>query len=270
MEYHWLIYIACLTLAGLGSGFASGLFGVGGGIVRIPIFLFLWPYFDINPDIIMHLAAGTSLTLAIPSAIMASRAQYRAGKLDFSFLKTWVPGLILGVIIGLVIMRFTSSRFLEFVFATVIIIAAVQMLFLSDRYHLGNDVPGGYLKSILSLPVGLLSVMMGISGGTLTTPLLTAFRYPIHKCIALATAGGLFISVIGAAGSVINGYGKTGLPNYTIGYIDLLAVIIMLPTVMIAAPYGVKLANHLSKERLKRIFAVFMIIVALDMIRNLL
>ncbi len=270
MEYQWLIYIACLTLAGLGSGFASGLFGVGGGIVRIPIFLFLWPYFDINPDIIMHLAAGTSLTLAIPSAIMASRAQYRAGKLDFSFLKTWVPGLILGVIIGLVIMRFTSSRFLEFVFATVIIIAAVQMLFLSGRYHLGNDVPGGYLKSILSLPVGLLSVMMGISGGTLTTPLLTAFKYPIHKCIALATAGGLFISIIGAAGSVINGYGRAGLPKYTIGYIDLLAVIIMLPTVMIAAPYGVKLANHLSKERLKRIFAVFMIIVALDMIRNLL
>jgi len=270
MEYHWLIYILSLTAAGLGSGFASGLFGVGGGIVRIPIFLFLWPLFGFNSETLMHLAAGTSLTLAIPSAIMASRAQYRAGKLDFSFLKTWVPGLILGVIIGLVIMRFTSSRFLESVFAIVIIIAAVQMLFLSGRYHLGNEVPGGYLKSILSIPVGLLSVMMGISGGTLTTPLLTAYKYPIHKCIALATAGGLFISIIGASGSVINGFGKAGLPKYTFGYIDLLAVIIMLPTVIIAAPYGVKLANHLSKERLKRVFAVFMIIVALDMIRNLL
>lgn len=269
MEHYWIIYILSLTAAGLGSGFASGLFGVGGGIVRIPIFLFLWPLFGYKPETLMHLAAGTSLTLAIPSAIMASRAQYRAGNLDFKFLKTWVPGLILGVIVGLVIMRYSSSKFLETVFAVVIIVAAVQMLFLSGRYHLGNDVPGGYLKSILSIPVGLLSVMMGISGGTLTTPLLTAYKYPIHKCIALATAGGLFISIIGTAGSLINGLGKSGLPQYSAGYIDILVVIIMLPTVMIAAPYGVKLANHLSKERLKRVFAIFMIIVAIDMIRNL-
>ena len=217
----------------------------------------------------MHLAAGTSLTLAVPSAIMASRAQYSAGNLDINFLRTWIPGLVTGVIIGLVIMRYSSSRLLESVFAVVIIIAAIQMLFISGRYHLGNQVPGGYLKSLLSLPVGLLSVMMGISGGTLTTPLLTAYRYPIHRCIALATAGGLFISIIGAVGSIINGLGKAGLPKFSIGYIDLLAVIIMLPTVMIAAPYGVKLANHLSKEKLKKVFAVFMIIVALDMIRNL-
>jgi len=269
VEYHWLIYIASLTAAGLGSGFASGLFGVGGGIVRIPIFLFLWPLFGFNPDTLMHLAAGTSLTLAIPSAIMASRSQHRAGNLDFGFLKTWVPGLVIGVIVGLVIMHFVSSRFLETVFSVVIIIAAVQMLLLSERYHLGNDVPRDYLKSILSFPVGLLSVMMGISGGTLTTPLLTAFKYPIHRCIALATAGGLFISIIGTVGSLINGLGKAGLPKYSLGYIDLLAVMIMLPTVMIGAPYGVKLANHLSRERLKKIFAVFMIVVAVDMLYGL-
>ena len=269
MEYHWLIYITCLILAGLGSGFASGLFGVGGGIVRIPIFLFLWPYFGVSQEVIMHLAAGTSLALAIPSAVMASRAQHRAGNLDFGFLKTWVPGLITGVILGLLIMRHVSGKFLEFVFAVVIIIAAVQMLFLSGRYQLGNDVPKGYLKSFLSFPVGMISVMMGISGGTLTTPLLTAYRYPIHKCIALATAGGLFISIIGASGSIINGLGIKTLPGYTVGYIDIIAVAIMLPTVMIAAPFGVKLANYLSKERLRKVFAVFMIIVALDMIRNL-
>jgi len=270
MEFHWLIYVLSLAIAGLSSGFASGLFGVGGGIVRIPIFLFLWPLFGFNPDTLMHLAAGTSLTLAIPSALMASRSQHRAGNLDSGFLKTWVPGLVLGVIIGLVIMNFASSRFLETVFAVVIIIAAVQMLFLSGRYHLGNEVPRGYLKNILSFPVGLLSVMMGISGGALTTPLLTAFKYPIHRCIALATAGGLFISIIGTVGSLINGLGKAGLPKYSLGYIDLLAVMIMLPTVMIGAPYGVKLANHLSKKRLKKIFAIFMIIVAADMIKNLL
>jgi len=269
MEYHWLIYILSLAIAGLSSGFAAGLFGVGGGIVRIPIFIFLWPFFGIDSEILMHLAAGTSLTLAIPSAIMASRAQHRAGNLDFNFLKTWVPGLVAGVFLGLLIMRYTSSRFLESVFAVVLILAAVHMLFLSDRYHLGNEAPKGYLKSILSFPIGTVSMMMGISGGTLTTPLLTAFKYPIHRCIALATAGGLFISVVGAGGSIINGLGQTGLPRFSLGYIDLTAVVIMLPTVMLAAPYGVKLANHLSQKKLKKVFAIFMIVVALDMIYGL-
>lgn len=269
MEHHWIIYIASLVAAGLGSGFASGLFGVGGGIVRIPIFLFIFPIFGINSEILMHLAVGTSLTLAIPSAIMASRAQYQAGKLDLNFLRTWAPGLLAGVIAGLVIMRFTSSRFLETVFAVVIALAATHMLFFTERFHLGNEVPKGLLKSLLSFPVGTVSMMMGISGGTLTTPFLTAFNYPIHRCIAISTAGGLFISVTGAIGSVINGLGISGLPKFSLGYIDLTAVLIMVPTVMFAAPLGVKLANHLSQRRLKKVFAIFMVIVAIEMLRNI-
>ena len=269
MEIHWIIYIASLVAAGLGSGFASGLFGVGGGIVRIPIFIFLFPLFGISSDILMHVAVGTSLTLAIPSAIMASRAQYRAGNLDLAFLGTWVPGLILGVFTGIVIMRFVSSRFLEAVFAVVIAIAAVHMLFFTERFHLGSEVPKGMLKSLLSYPIGLISMLMGVSGGTLTTPLLTAFNYPIHLCIALATAGGFFISITGAIGSAINGQGIAGLPRFSFGFIDLAAVVIMIPTVMFAAPLGVKLANHLSQKKLKKVFAVFMVIVALDMIYSL-
>ena len=269
MEIHWIIYIASLVAAGLGSGFASGLFGVGGGIVRIPIFIFMFPLFGIHPEILMHLAVGTSLSLAIPSAIMASRAQYKAGKLDLGFLRTWVPGLIAGVFTGIVIMRYASSSFLEVVFAVVIVLAAVHMLFFTERLHLGNEVPKGLKKSLLSYPIGTVSMMMGISGGTLTTPLLTAFNYPIHRCIALSTAGGLFISVIGAIGSAINGIGVSGLPKFSLGYIDLTAVLIMIPTVMLAAPWGVKLANHLSQKKLKKVFAIFMVIVAIDMVRNI-
>jgi len=269
MELHWTIYIGSLVLAGLGSGFVAGLFGVGGGIVRIPIFLFMFPFFGIDSEILMHLAVGTSLTLAVPSAVMASRAQYRAGNLDFGFLRSWIPGLITGVFAGILVMRFTSSKFLEAVFAVVITIAAVHMLLFTERLRLGEQVPEGLKKSLLSFPIGTVSMMMGISGGTLTTPLLTAFNYPIHRCIALATPGGLFISVIGAIGSVINGIGVSGLPSFSLGYIDLTAVIIMIPTVMFSAPLGVRLANHLSQRKLKKIFAAFMVIVALEMIRNI-
>ena len=151
----------------------------------------MFPLFGVNSEILMHLAIGTSLALAIPSAVMASRAQYRAGNLDLGFLRTWVPGLMGGVITGLIIMRYVSSNFLEWVFAVVIVLAAIHMLFFTERLRLGNEPPRGMKKSTLSYPIGLVSIMMGISGGTLTTPLLTAFNYPIHRCIALSTAGGV-------------------------------------------------------------------------------
>ncbi len=124
MDY-WVLYILSLLAAGLASGFVAGLFGVGGGIVRIPMFLFLFPILGIEPDVLMHVAAGTSLALAIPSSIMASRAQYKAGKLDMGFLKSWIPALVIGVIVGIFVMRFVSSRFLEQVFAFVILFSVL-------------------------------------------------------------------------------------------------------------------------------------------------
>ena len=269
MEFSWVTYILSLLGAGVASGFIAGLFGVGGGIVRIPIFLFLFPIFGIHSDVLMHVAAGTSLTLAIHSSVMASRAQYEAGKLDLNFLKGWVPALVIGVIISIFVMRYVSSRFLEEVFAIVILIVSVQMFFTNSEFKITKEFPGAIIKALSALIIGVLSMMMGLTGGSFTTPVLTAFGYPIHRSIAVATAGGLFISIIGAAGSVINGIGIQGRPEFSLGYMDLTAVLVMIVPVIIMAPQGVRLANYLSKERLRRVFSVFLFIVALDMIRTL-
>lgn len=269
MDFSWVTYVLSLLAAGIASGFIAGLFGVGGGIIRIPIFLFLFPIFGIHADVLMHLAAGTSLTLALPSSIMASRAQYKAGKLDLGFLKTWVPALVVGVIIGLFVMRYVSSRFLEQVFAIVILLVSIQMFFTGNDFKLTKEFPGSVLKSIMAVLIGALSTMMGLTGGSFTTPTLTAFGYPIHRSVAVATAGGFFISIVGAAGSYINGIGIPGRPDLSVGYIDITAVLVMIVPIIIMAPQGVRLANHLSKERLRKIFSIFLFLVALDMLRTL-
>ncbi len=111
--------------------------------------------------------------------------------------------------------------------------------------------------------------MVGLTGGSFTTPALTAFGYSIHRSIAIATAGGFFISVIGAAGSVFNGIHVAGRPEFSLGYVDLTSVVVMAPAVLLAAPYGVRLANRLSQDRLRRVFAVFLFIVSLDMLFDL-
>ena len=269
MEFHWVTYVLSLLAAGVASGFIAGLFGVGGGIVRIPIFLFLFPIFGIHVDVLMHVAAGTSLALAIPSAVMASRAQYKAGKLDLNFLKGWVPALILGVLIGIFLMRYVSSWFLEQVFAVVILFISIQMFFTNSEFKITKEFPGRILKAFSALVIGALSTMLGLTGGSFTTPTLTAFGYPIHRSIAVAAAGGFFISIVGAAGSVINGIGIHGRPQFSLGYIDLTAILVMIAPVIIMAPQGVRLANHLSQERLRRIFSIFLFIVAFDMMRTL-
>ncbi len=268
MDY-WVLYILSLLAAGLASGFVAGLFGVGGGIVRIPMFLFLFPILGIEPDVLMHVAAGTSLALAIPSSIMASRAQYKAGKLDMGFLKSWIPALVIGVIVGIFVMRFVSSRFLEQVFAFVILFLSIQMFFTTSEFKITKEFPGPILKSISAFIIGALSKMTGLTGGSFTTPVLTAYGYPIHRSIAVATAGGFFISIFGAAGSIVNGLGIHGRPDFSLGYIDLTAVLVMIAPIIIMAPQGVRLANHLSQERLRKVFAIFLFIVALDMIVNL-
>jgi len=268
MEY-WTIYIFSLLAAGLASGFVAGLFGVGGGIVRIPIFLFLFPILGIYPDVLMHVAAGTSLALAIPSSIMASHSQYKAGKLDMDFLKSWIPALVIGVILGIFLMRYTSSRFLEQLFAFVILFLSVEMFITTSDFKITKEFPGPILKSISAVIIGALSKMTGLTGGSFTTPVLTSFGYPIHRSIAVATVGGFFISIFGAAGSAINGLGVQGRPQFSLGYIDLTALLVMIIPIIIMAPQGVKLANSLSQNRLRKVFSIFLFIVVLDMIRNL-
>lgn len=269
MDSFWFIYVLSLLAAGVVSGFASGLFGVGGGIVRVPLFLFLFPLFGVHSSIVMHLAAGTSLTLAIPSSISASIAQRRAGNLDISFLRIWIPALVLGVIMGLIVMRYVSGRFLIQVFAFLILAMSLQMFFTTKDFKLTEKFPGRAVMSALSFIIGCLSTMVGLTGGSFTTPALTAFGYPIHRAIAVATAGGLFISFIGTSGSIYNGFHVSGRPDFSFGYVDLTSVLVMAPAVLIAAPYGVKLGTRLSQDRLRRIFAIFLFMVSMDMFYDL-
>ena len=269
MEFNWLFYILSLLAAGAASGFVAGLLGVGGGIVRIPIFLFLLPIFGVHSSILMHVAAGTSLALSIPSAVMASHAQYKAGNLDLNFLKVWAPALVVGVIIGTFVMRYVSSRFLEQVFVVIVLIFAVQMFFTTSKFKITKELPGKITRGIIGVIIGTLSKMTGLSGGSYTTVSLTAVGYPIHRTVAIGSAGGFFISIVGAAGAIVNGIGIAGRPEFSWGYLDLTAILVMVIPIIILAPQGVRLANHLSQERLRKVFAIFLFVVGIDMIRSL-
>ena len=260
-----LIYAGTLLVAGLTSGFAGGLFGVGGGILRVPIFLILFPAFGVAPEMVMHMAAGTSLAVAVPGTISASRAQHQSGNMDMDFVKSWVPALLVGVLIGLFVQRFAPGHLLILVFAVVMFLQSVQMLVGRDKLHVSSSVPIGIGRWAIASFIGGLSVTIGISGGALTTPTLVAMSYPLRRALAVSTATALSVSSVGTIGSVANGIGQSHLPHFSLGYVDVMAVAIMVPAVLFTSPLGVRAANRMSQDLLSRSFGIFLMLVSFDM-----
>lgn len=260
-----LVYAGALFVSGLASGFAGGLFGIGGGLLRVPLFLYLFPAFGVAPEVTMHLAAGTSLAVAVPGTISACRTQHQSGNMDMAFVRSWVPPLLVGVLVGLGVQRYAPSHVLILVFAVVLFLQALQMLVGGEKLHFASEVPTGPRRWGIAAFIGALSVALGISGGAFTTPTLVAMAYPLRKALAVSTATALSVASVGAIGSIVNGFGATQVPRFSLGYVDLLAVAVMVPAVLLTSPMGVKTANRMNKQLLSRVFAIFLILVASDM-----
>src|SRR5215470_18778284 len=124
--------VGVFALVGLASGFVSGLFGVGGGIVRVPLFVYLLPLFGVPHAVLMHVAVGTSIALVLPSAFASTRKQLALGSLDLAYFRTWAIGLLAGVLIGVVLLPFISAEILQAIFAAFMATVGVYEGFLKD------------------------------------------------------------------------------------------------------------------------------------------
>lgn len=259
-----ITYYLALVAAGIGSGFAGGLFGIGGGLLRVPIFLYLFPAFGVAHESVFHLAAGTSLAVAIPTSIASVGRQYQAGNLNFTFLRTWIPWLLVGVGVGIAASYVCSGHILTAVFIGLLVVMAVYFA-LPSRPHVANEVPDGILRGLMAMGIGALSTLLGLSGGVLTTPSLVACRETMHRAVAISSAGSLAISMVATGGMIWSGIGVAGRPTWSLGYVDLPALAIMTPTVMLMAPLGVGLANRLSARKLELAFCVLLIALGADL-----
>src|SRR3981081_1915635 len=133
--------IGVFALVGLASGFASGLFGIGGGMVRIPLFVYLLPLFGVAHSVMMHVAVGTSMALVLPSAIASTRKQLALGNLDLSFFRTWAVGILIGVLIGTALLPYASTELLQVIFALFMVAVGIYEGFLKDRLRIARTPP---------------------------------------------------------------------------------------------------------------------------------
>ncbi|MBV8747743.1 MAG: sulfite exporter TauE/SafE family protein [Xanthobacteraceae bacterium] len=260
--------IVAFALAGLASGFASGLFGIGGGIVRVPIFVYLLPLVGIPHAVMMHVAVGTSIALVVPSAMASTRKQLALGNLDLRYFRTWAMGILAGVVIGLAVLRFVSTEALQVIFALFMLSVGIYEGFLTDHMA-AKSAPQGPVKVALAAVIGFVAALTGTGGGTLTTPALQAFSVRLQTAIAIASATGLVTGTVATVGAILNGWHTPDLPSYSLGFVDLAIFAAMLPTILIATPLGVRTGHRLSQNWLRRVYTVLLFVIAFDLIRRL-
>jgi uncharacterized protein len=265
------ILAASLFVTGLVAGTLAGLLGVGGGIVMVPVLFYVFGFIDmVDDDVIMHMAVGTSLAAMIPTSVRSAMGHRAKGNVDEAMFKRWALPVLLGATVGILIAAYVKGPVLMTVFAVFALIASFHMGFGKDRWRVADTLPGQVGQSVMAFAIAGISVMMGIGGGTFGVPTLTLFGYPIHRAVGTAAAVGILIAFVGGIGFALNGIGIAGRPPFSLGYASLIGMAMIVPATYISAPWGVALANILSRFWLRRAFALFLGVTGARMVSNLL
>jgi len=264
MISYWLLY----ALAGAVAGVLAGLLGVGGGIVIVPVLSVLFTMQGMPPEHMMQMALGTSLASIMFTSVSSMRAHHRHGAVRWNVVKLITPGIVLGTLLGSKLASVLSSGFLKGFFVCFLYYVCLQM-FLNFKPKPSREIPGlGPMTGVGGF-IGILSALVGIGGGTLTVPFMTWCNIPMHQAVGTGAAIGFPIALAGAVGFVVNGLGVPGLPEASLGYVYLPALFGLVVCSMLTAPTGAKIAHKLPVPKLKKVFAVFLFIMATKMLFNL-
>jgi uncharacterized membrane protein YfcA len=255
--------------AGMFAGLLSGLFGVGGGLIIVPILSVVFTGLAFPGQHIMHLALGTSLATIIFTSIASTRAHHKRANVDWHVVRRITPGIVLGTLLGSVVASGLQTAWLEVIFAAFVFFAATQILF-NFSPDPGREMPGALGTGMAGMGIGAVSSLVGIGGGTLSVPFLVYCNTAIKKAIGTSAAIGLPIALSGTIGFMANGLRVETLPELSLGYVYLPALFGIVLASSLAAPYGARLAHWLPAMVLKRAFAILLYLIGLKMLFGIL
>ncbi len=259
--------VMLLVIGGL-AGVLAGLLGVGGGIVLVPSFFFAFQTLGYDGPQLMQMCLATSLATIIVTSVRSVLSHNKKGAVDWSILRGWGPGIALGAVLGVLVASALRSDMLQALFGVLGIVIGLYLGLGKSEWRLGEAMPKGLRRALVSPLVGFLSVLMGIGGGSFGVPLMSLYNTPIHRAVATAAGFGVIIAVPSVAGFLLLPIEAAHRPPYTVGAVNIPAFLVVIAMTLMTAPLGVKLAHRTDPKRLKRIFAVFLVLVALNMLRK--
>jgi uncharacterized membrane protein YfcA len=260
-----LLLAAGVAASGLVAGVVAGMLGVGGGIVLVPVLYQALTFLGVDEAVCMPLAVGTSLATIIPTSIRSTISHNRHGAVDWEVLKAWFLPTVAGVLAGTALMGVIGGQGLKLVFACGAGALGLFMLAGSEAWRVGTEVPKGLAAWPLGVANGLLSVLMGIGGGTFGVAIMTLYGATIHRAVATAAGFGAIIAVPGTVGMILNGWGQEGLPPFSLGHVSLVGLLLIVPATMLSTPLGVAISHRLGRRTLRQAFGLFLCLTALRM-----
>ncbi|QPK63084.1 sulfite exporter TauE/SafE family protein [Methylomonas sp. LL1] len=257
------IFLASLLL-GVFAGIAAGLFGIGGGALIVPVLVWLFQARQFNPEQIMLVAVATSLATAIFTSIASVRSHHKLGNTDWGRARHLAPSMLVGAGGGAVVAEQFSAEILRWFFVAYLLYTSVQMA-IPRQAKASNHPTKQFLDYPMGLLIGVLSAILGIGGGTMTVPYLVSNGQIMKNAVATSSACAIPIALSAAASYALLGWRDSVLPAGSLGYVYLPAFAGIVLTSIFTAPLGAKLAHRLPAQRLKRYFAIVLLLIALKM-----
>lgn len=255
--------VLAVAFAGVITGLLAGLFGIGGGAVIVPVLFEIFRLLDVPETVRMQLCVGTSLAIIVPTAVRSYQAHRRRGLVIPDIVKMWTAPTIAGVALGSLIAALAPEWVFKIAFVVIAAIIAAKLLIGTDTWRLSDALPGRPAMIGYGFAIGLGSSLMGISGGSLATMVLTLHGKPIHNAVATSAGVGVPIAIAGTLGYMAAGLPYQAiLPPLSIGFVSVIGIIAIAPIASWIAPLGARLAHALSKRRLEVAFGMFLILVS--------
>ncbi|QPC88011.1 TSUP family transporter [Mesorhizobium sp. NBSH29] len=263
------MFVMGIAAAGVVAGLLAGVFGIGGGAVLVPVFYQVFGLLGVDEAVRMHLSVGSSLAIIVPTSIRSFTSHKARGAVDMDLLKSFLVSIPVGVVLAAIATASISSAGLRIVFTVVTVLVGIKLLFGRDHWRLGSEIPGNPWRSVVGTGIGFFSTLMGIGGGIMNNTFMTLYGRPMHQAVATSAGVGVMIAVPGAVGYIIAGWNNTLLPFASTGFVNWVAVALVIPIALVVTPYGVRIAHALSKRQLEIGFGLFCLLVALRFFASL-
>jgi len=257
-----IFFISIMAASAVLTGFVAGLFGIGGGLITVPVLFYIFSSTGLDQTFVMHLAVGTSFAIIIPTSIISTMTHIKFKGVDFGIVKTFGIFAIIGVILGTIFAASLKTASLVLFFSIITMFIAIYFLILMEKINFSPRKINLIYRTIFGFLSGFLSAPMGIGGGIINTPILKIFGYPINVAIGTSAAIGFLISLIGAIGfATLGSYLNINAP-LSLGFVNVPAFLIFVPITTFMAKIGAKTVHKVNKKLIGKLFGIFLLFVS--------
>ena len=263
LDQNQIIFVVfIMALSAIPVGFMAGLFGIGGGLITVPVLFYIFNFIGVDQQFIMHLAVGTSFSIIIPTSIISTMTHMKYKAVDFKIVKTFGLFVVFGVVLGTAFAANMQTASLILFFSVMTMFFSIIFLTSKEKINPKKREINLFLRIILGFSSGFLSAPMGIGGGIINTPIIKMFGYSINTAIGSSAAIGFLIALVGAIGFAITGsYLNIEVP-LSIGFVNIPAFLIFVPITMFMAKIGAKTVHKVDRKLVGKLFGMFLLFVS--------